>query len=274
MQEARFSRVYAPSLSVLLRDSVNAVIACVAMIPRPLACGSSRLTGRWKQIRKIISLMNRFQTEDAQGHSVASALPGSCSGLADGKFLKQANAPADRCGNRDFQRLTWIRLQMFACGVVLSLNSPAWPAETDSLPSPAPVAPTAEQRAFWAFQPVHKVSPPRVNRAVWVKTPIDFFVLANLERQAIKPAPEATKLELIRRVAFDLTGLPPTTEEIESYLRDKSKRAYERMVNRYLESPRYGERWAQHWLDVVRLPRPKGSSTTATFPGSGTIAIT
>src|SRR5262245_18612890 len=219
--------------------------------------------------------MNRFQTEDARGQSAANPLSGSCSALAHRNSLKQADVPADLRGNRDFQRLFWIRLQTFACGAVLSLHCSAWPAEINPVASPTQVAPiTPEQRTFWAFQPVRKVIPPRVNRSGWVKTAIDFFVLAHLERQGVKPAPEATKLELIRRVAFDLTGLPPTIEEIESYLRDKSKRAYERMVNGYLESPRYGERWAQHWLDVVRLPRPKGSSTTATFPGSGTIAIT
>src|SRR5262249_22568644 len=138
--------------------------------------------------------------------------------------------------------------------MALSLSAMAWSAETDALSPNATERPiAADQRAHWAFQPVQKVTPPRVKQSAWTKTSIDFFMLAQLENQGIKPAPPASKLELIRRVAFDVTGLPPTPQEIQNFLRDKSARAYERMVNRYLDSPRYGEHWAQHWLDVVRF---------------------
>src|SRR5437870_8540642 len=115
-----------------------------------------------------------------------------------------------------------------------ALVSTAWCAETNSISPNVPERPiTPAQRAFWAFQPVRKVTPPAVKRYTWAKTPIDLFVLAKFEEQRIEPAPEATRLELIRRVGFDLTGLPPTREETDVFVRDQAKNAYERMVNRH-----------------------------------------
>ena len=97
----------------------------------------------------------------------------------------------------------------------------AWPAGAGPV---APVTPdrpiTPEQRAYWAFQPVQKPALPRVTRTAWVRTPIDAFILARLEREGIEPAPEASKPDLIRRVSFDLTGLPPTPKEIDEFTRD------------------------------------------------------
>ena len=142
-----------------------------------------------------------------------------------------------------------------------------WPAEAD--PSVAGVTRTitAEERAYWAFQPVRKHAEPRVRRPEWVRTPVDSFILAGLEREGIEPAPAASKLDLIRRVSFDLTGLPPTPREIDAFLRDESPEAYARLVDRYLASPRYGERWAQHWLDVVRFAESEGFEYDTPIPG-------
>jgi len=134
-----------------------------------------------------------------------------------------------------------------------------WPAGADA---PAPGAPerpiTAEHRAYWAFQPVRKPQVPSVRHAERLRTPIDAFVLARLEREGIEPAPEASALDLVRRVWFDLTGLPPSPHEIDAFSRDGAPDAYDRMVDRALASPRYGERWAQHWLDVVRFGESEG----------------
>ncbi len=115
-----------------------------------------------------------------------------------------------------------------------------------------------EARRHWAFQPVRKVTPPAVNDVGWVRTCVDAFILAKLEGRQWRPAPPASRAELIRRVAFDLIGLPPTPEEIEAFVNDVSPDAFERVVDRLLSSQHYGERWAQHWLDVVRYAETEG----------------
>jgi len=134
-----------------------------------------------------------------------------------------------------------------------------WP---ESAAAPSPVVPgraiTPEQRAYWAFQPVRKPAVPVVKHADRVQNPVDAFILARLEREGLEPAPEASKLDLVRRVTYDLTGLPPTPAEIDAFLQDTAVDAYERLVDRLLSSPRYGERWAQHWLDVVRYGESEG----------------
>jgi len=110
----------------------------------------------------------------------------------------------------------------------------------------------AKWRRFWSFQPVRPQTPPAVKNQTWVRNPIDPFVLAKLESAGLNPAPEADKLTLLRRATFDLTGLPPTAEEIRGFLADKSPDAYEKLIDRLLASPYYGERWGRHWLDVAR----------------------
>jgi hypothetical protein len=114
----------------------------------------------------------------------------------------------------------------------------------------------AEARKFWSFQPPREVLPPIV-RTPWARTPIDNFILAKLEEKKIAPAPEADKATLIRRVTIGLTGLPPTAAEIEAFLKDGSADAYEKVVDRLLASPRHGERWGRHWLDVARYADTK-----------------
>jgi len=114
------------------------------------------------------------------------------------------------------------------------------------------------QKHFWSFQPVTRPTPPAVKNAAWVRTPIDRFVLARLESHGLTPAPPADKRTLIRRATFDLTGLPPTPADVDSFLRDPSPGAFARVVDRLLASPRYGECWARHWLDVARYADTKG----------------
>jgi cytochrome c553 len=130
-----------------------------------------------------------------------------------------------------------------------------WP-EVDRAPRPVPVQTTskvtAEDRAFWSFQPIKPVAQPAVADASWPRSPIDRFVLANLEEAKLKPVAPADRRTLIRRATFDLIGLPPTPEEVEAFLADESPEAFARVVERLLASPRYGERWGRHWLDVAR----------------------
>jgi len=110
----------------------------------------------------------------------------------------------------------------------------------------------------WAFQPVKKPALPPVKKSSWVRTPVDNFILAKLEEKKLKPAPMAARRTLIRRVSYDLTGLPPTPEEVEAFEKDKSPDAYAKLVDRLLASPHYGERWGRHWLDVARYADTKG----------------
>ena len=123
-----------------------------------------------------------------------------------------------------------------------------------------------EQKAFWAFQPLSHPAVPAVHDAKWASNEIDRFILAKLEAKNITPAAPADKLALLRRVTFDLTGLPPTKEEIASFLADASPKAYEKVVDRLLASPRYGERWARHWLDVARYADSTGNDEDHRYP--------
>ena len=122
---------------------------------------------------------------------------------------------------------------------------------------------------LWAFRPVKKVDPPRagVNPA-GVRTPVDSFVLAKLARMGIEPGSRADKITLIRRLAFDLTGLPPTPEEVDEFVADRSDGAYKKLVERLLDSPRYGERWGRHWLDVTRYADTGGYSNDFERPNA------
>jgi hypothetical protein len=124
----------------------------------------------------------------------------------------------------------------------------------------------AEGRKHWAFQPVKDSPPPQVKNQAWVRTPIDRFILDKLENKGIQPAPQASKLTLLRRVTYDLIGLPPTPKEIEDFLADQSKDAYAKVVDRLLASPRYGEYWGRHWLDVARYADSTGMDEDHIYP--------
>ena len=125
---------------------------------------------------------------------------------------------------------------------------------------------TKKEREHWAFVVPKRAPIPTVKKAAAVKNPIDAFILAKLEKSGLHFAPEADKLSLIRRLSFDLIGLPPTPTEIDAFLADQSAQAYEKLVDRLLTSPHYGERWAQHWLDVVRFAESNGYELDAERP--------
>ena len=110
----------------------------------------------------------------------------------------------------------------------------------------------------WSFQPVRRPEPPEVSQRTWVRNPIDRFVLAKLEAEGIRPSVEAGKVTLLRRLHFDLTGLPPGPGEIGEFLWDNAPGAYERLVDRLLDSPHYGEKWARSWLDLARYADSDG----------------
>ncbi|MBI1900428.1 MAG: DUF1553 domain-containing protein [Planctomycetia bacterium] len=120
---------------------------------------------------------------------------------------------------------------------------------------------TSDRRAgynWWSLQPVKSVEPPKVADEKWPTNEIDHFILHKLEGAGLRPSPESDRRTLIRRLSFDLLGLPPTAEEVEEFVRDPDPRAYERLVDRLLDSPHYGEHWARHWLDIVRYGESQG----------------
>ncbi|HEX5270771.1 MAG TPA: PSD1 and planctomycete cytochrome C domain-containing protein, partial [Gemmataceae bacterium] len=122
------------------------------------------------------------------------------------------------------------------------------------------------KREHWCWQPVRPQAPPAVRDAAWPRGPVDRFVLAKLEEKSLHPAPAADRRTLLRRVTFDLTGLPPAPEEIDAFLADTSPDAYEKVVDRLLESPQFGERWARHWLDLVRYGETRGHEFDPNIP--------
>ncbi len=151
--------------------------------------------------------------------------------------------------------------------VAMGLPWPDEPAPTAQVSSDrAEFKITAEQRAFWSFQPIAKRSPPAVANIGWPQGDIDRFVLAKLESRGLAPNPATDKRTLLRRITFDLIGLPPTADEMAAFLADNSSTAFEKVVDRLLASRHYGERWGRHWLDVVRYADTAGDVSDYPVP--------
>ncbi|MDP1587156.1 MAG: DUF1549 domain-containing protein, partial [Prosthecobacter sp.] len=123
-----------------------------------------------------------------------------------------------------------------------------------------------EGRKHWSFQKPLKHTPPEVKTEGWAKTEIDQFVLAGIEKAGLHPVRDADRPTLIRRIAFDLTGLPPTPDEVKAFVADLSPDAVKRVIDMYLDSERYGERWARHWLDVARYAESSGKEVNVLYP--------
>ena len=120
----------------------------------------------------------------------------------------------------------------------------------------------------WALKPLHTVLPPEQATNDWIRNPIDAFVFADLQQHQIRPAPRASRLTLLRRASFDLIGLPPTPQEIESFETDDRSGAYQAMIERLLASPHYGERWGRHWLDLARYADTGGFEKDLSYPNA------
>jgi hypothetical protein len=121
-----------------------------------------------------------------------------------------------------------------------------------------PMVVTDKDRAYWAFQPLRRTAPPAVRDAAWCKTPVDRFILAKLEEKGLVPSAPLDRRRLIRRVTFDLNGLPPTPEEVEAFVSDPDPDAYGKLLDRLFDSPHFGEKWARHWLDIARFAESSG----------------
>ena len=147
-----------------------------------------------------------------------------------------------------------------------------WPGGDVTADAPRAAKVEKADASFWSFQPLKDVEPPGLEAfagtawGAWARNPIDAFVLTTLAENRLTPSPEASRRELIRRVTFDLTGLPPGPEEVDAFLADESADAYEKVVDRLLESPAYGDRWGRHWLDVVRYAESDGHNADVYRP--------
>jgi hypothetical protein len=175
-------------------------------------------------------------------------------GDADGSLMMQAvrqthekfkMPPGTKLGQEEIETLAaWIR------------DGATWPE------SPKPPGKAADSRAsWWSFQPVRKPAEPAVKNTSWARTAIDRFILARLEEKTLAPVEPADRRTLLRRATYDLTGLPPTPEEVDAFQRDRSPDAFAKVVDRLLASPRYGERWGRYWLDIARYSDDKLNST-------------
>ncbi|MCA9082760.1 MAG: PSD1 domain-containing protein [Planctomycetaceae bacterium] len=168
-----------------------------------------------------------------------------------------------RYTNRDLQMPPQSKLpeaEIRALEEWVAIGAPDPRAEpSDAAPEARPMGMSIEEgRQFWSFRPVQNSVVPEVQNSAWVKNPIDAFVLQRLEQAEMQPAAMADRETLIRRVTFDLIGLPPTPEEIDAFVADQEDGAWQKVVDRLLESPQYGVRWGRHWLDVARYADSNG----------------
>lgn len=189
--------------------------------------------------------------------------------ISPGEPDKSLLIEAIRYKNADLQMppknpLTAAEIALFEKWVAIGAPDPR-----DQVPSVVVAGPSGmsieEGRQFWSFRPIERAAIPHVNEMAWIQTPVDAFVLEKLESIPIRPAARADKRTLVRRVTFDLVGLPPTPDEIETFLIDESPDALERLVDRLLADPSYGVRWGRHWLDVARYADSNGLDENLAF---------
>ena len=159
-----------------------------------------------------------------------------------------AGLVADRIMPQKGERLTAEQISLLRAWI--DQGAP-WPDGPESARSSA-------QRDYWLFKPHRQSAIPRIRKKDWPRNPIDYFILEKLEQKGLEPNSQADKMTLLRRATFDLHGLPPTPKELDDFLSDQTPDAFVKVVDRLLASPRYGERWARHWLDVARFSESQG----------------
>ena len=175
---------------------------------------------------------------------------------------KPTMPPGKKLSEEDLELLRrWI-----AAGAILENTTPEHMDKKAALAKLEERPITDEERQFWSFQPPVRHPLPKVTNDFWAGNPVDAFLLAAMEEKGLKPSPEAGKRALVRRAYLDLIGLPPSREQVQGFLDDNSPKAWERLVDELLASPHYGERWARHWLDLVRYADSGGFERDFDWP--------
>ena len=194
--------------------------------------------------------------------TAASAVKGGSSGPAVVPGKAAESLLIDAVKGNGMERMPLKRTALSAKQIALLT---AWIDE--GAKAPANEKPDVRPEEHWAFKAPVRPPLPAVKNQKWVKNAIDHFILARLEQEGIQPSSEAGKVTLIRRVYLDLLGLPPTAQEVDAFLADPAPDAYERLVDRLLASPHYGERWGRHWLDLARFGESTGYEHDNDRPG-------
>ncbi|WP_425617486.1 PSD1 and planctomycete cytochrome C domain-containing protein [Anatilimnocola sp. NA78] len=229
-----------------------------------------------KKIRPIL-VSNCYSCHSAETNSKGGLRVDDIGGLLMGGTSGAAIVPGDPAESLLIQAVRYEGFEMppkkrlsdeqIADLTTWIADGAAWPKAEFSAELTKPNAKYEELRkSHWAWQPLNGVSPPQVENESWVRDDADRFVLAKLQEDKLAPVGDASKLDLIRRVTFDLTGLPPTPAESAAFLADDSAQAFERLVDRLLASPAFGERWGRHWLDVARYGESTGSARNLPYP--------
>ncbi len=273
----RISRVTSAALSAAMAIGLSGLSAMAAGGSDVAANDPAGVEFFEKEIRPLLAkhCAECHSAEEANGSLTLdwreAILKGGDSGPAvvPGKPDESLLIEAVRYKNRDLQMPPQNSLQPAEIAalekwVSLGLPDPRQPVTEDSTGKPVGMS-VEDGRDFWSFQPVSNPQPPTVKTNDWVKTPIDAFILADLEEKDLQPAPPADKRTLLRRVTFDLTGLPPTPEEVAAFLADEEPDAFQKVVERLLASPDYGIRWGRHWLDVARYADSNGLDENLAF---------
>ena len=274
---------------VLLSSLVYAWLACAAATPAaaatPQAAANDPAGIEYfeKKVRPILVGhcygCHSGESKKAEGgllvDSREALLKGGDSGpaLVVGEPEKSLLLTAVRHLDKDLKmppgdKLSAIQITELATWVKMGVPDPRVASAAGSAIAPRPKLGMSleDGKKFWSFVPVKDSAPPTVKNTAWPRTSIDRFLLARMEQAGVEPAPDADKRTLLRRVTFDLTGLPPTPAELDAFLADKSPRAFETVVDRLLASKHYGERWGRHWLDVVRYSDTSGNSSDYPVP--------
>lgn len=262
--------------------SLGRSITCLLLVAPPAAAGADDVAHFERTIRPLLvehcGACHGPDEESVRGGLVLTDVDSILRGGDSGPVL----VPGDPGASALYQAITYADPEF-----AMPPSGPLSDAEIESVRlwiergavmpgvvDPADLAPAgadgepydwAAARNHWAYRPVERREPPRVEADDWVRNDLDRFVLAGLEGAGLEPAPEADRRTLIRRAHFDLIGLPPTPEEVDRFLADDGPRAWERLIDRLLASPHYGERWGRHWLDVARYADSNGLDENTAF---------